>query len=134
MQETQVGSMGQENPLEKEMATHSSIFAWETPWIEEPGGLQFMGSQRVKHNLATKKKKKQILCVSTLVKGGHGASLVVQQLRICHVRQGTWVQSLLRKDPTCPRATKSPCATTTEPLLRAWEMQLLKPTRPGVCA
>ena len=57
MQETQVGSMGQENPLEKEMATHSSIFAWETPWLEEPGGLQFMGSQRVKHNLATKKKK-----------------------------------------------------------------------------
>ena len=41
---------GQEDSLEKEMATHSSIFAWKIPWIEEPGGLQSMGSQRVGHN------------------------------------------------------------------------------------
>ena len=40
--------------LEKEMTTHSSILAWKSPWTEEPGGLQFMGSQRVGHNLATK--------------------------------------------------------------------------------
>ena len=39
--------------LEKEMATHSSILAWKIPWIEEPGGLQSMGSKRVRHNLAT---------------------------------------------------------------------------------
>ena len=44
----------QEDPLEKEMATHSSIFAWETPWTEEAGGLQSMGLQRVGHDLATK--------------------------------------------------------------------------------
>ena len=44
-QEMQVQSLGQEDPLEKEMATHSSILAWEIPWTEEPGGLQFMGSQ-----------------------------------------------------------------------------------------
>ena len=43
MKETQVQSMGQENPLEKEMATHSSILAWRTPWTEEPGELQSMG-------------------------------------------------------------------------------------------
>ena len=43
VQETQVQSLGGEDPLEKEMATHSSILAWEIPWIEEPGGLQFMG-------------------------------------------------------------------------------------------
>ena len=43
--ETQVRSLGREYPLEKEMATHSSILAWEIPWIEEPGGLQPMGSQ-----------------------------------------------------------------------------------------
>ena len=54
MQEPQVPSLGQEDPLEKEMATHSSIFAWEIPWTEEPGGLQSMGSQRVGHNLVTK--------------------------------------------------------------------------------
>ena len=47
MQETRVQSLGWEDPLEKEMATHSSILAWKTPWTEEPGGLQSMGPQRV---------------------------------------------------------------------------------------
>ena len=50
MQETWVRSLGWEDPLEKEMATHSSILAWRIPWTEEPGGLQFTGSQRVGHN------------------------------------------------------------------------------------
>ena len=45
MQDTQVGSLDREDPLEKEMATHSSILAWRIPWKEEPGGLQSMGSQ-----------------------------------------------------------------------------------------
>ena len=48
--ETQVRSLGPEDPLEKEMETHSSILAWEIPWMEEPGGLQSMGSQRVGHD------------------------------------------------------------------------------------
>ena len=47
MQETWVRSSGREDPLEKEMATHSSTLAWRMPWMEEPGRLQFMGSQRV---------------------------------------------------------------------------------------
>ena len=50
MQETQVCSLGQENPLEKEMAAHSSVLAWRIPWTEEPGRPQSMGSQRVGHN------------------------------------------------------------------------------------
>ena len=54
MQDTQVQSLGQEDPLEKEMTTYSSILAWEIPWTEEPGGLQFLGLQRVRHDLATK--------------------------------------------------------------------------------
>ena len=54
MQETQVQSLGEEDPLEKEMAIHSSILAWRIPWIEEPGGLQSMGSPRVRHNLTAK--------------------------------------------------------------------------------
>ena len=49
-QEIWVGSLGSEDPLEKGMATHSSILAWRMPWIEEPGRLQSMGSQRVGHN------------------------------------------------------------------------------------
>ena len=48
-QEAHVGSLGQEDPLEKGMATHSSILAWRIPWTEEPGRLQSMGSQRVRH-------------------------------------------------------------------------------------
>ena len=50
MQETQVQSLGQEDPLEKEMATHSSTHAWKIPWMEKPGGLQTLGLQRVGHN------------------------------------------------------------------------------------
>ena len=50
MQETQVQSLGREDPLQMEMATHSSILAWRIPWTEEPGRLQSMGSQRVRHN------------------------------------------------------------------------------------
>ena len=57
MQETWVQSLGWENPLEKEVATHSSILAWETPWTEEPGELQSTRSQRVGHNLATKEQQ-----------------------------------------------------------------------------
>ena len=45
----QVQSLGEEDPLEEGMATHSSILAWRTPWTEEPGGPQSMGSQRVRH-------------------------------------------------------------------------------------
>ena len=49
-QEMWVWSLSQEDPMEKEMATHSSILSWEIPWTEEPGGLQSTGSQRVRHN------------------------------------------------------------------------------------
>ena len=54
IQETWVRSLGQEDPLEKGMATHSSILAWIIPWTEEPGVLQSHGVTRVGHNLATK--------------------------------------------------------------------------------
>ena len=50
MQETQVRSLGGKDLLEKRMKNHSSILAWRIPWLEEPGGLQFMGSQRVGHD------------------------------------------------------------------------------------
>ena len=50
MQETPVRFLGQEDPMEKEIATHYSILAWEIPWTEEPGGLHPMGSQRAQHD------------------------------------------------------------------------------------
>ena len=53
VQETRAWSLGWEGPLEKEMATHSSTLAWKIPWTEEPGRLQYMGSQRVGHDWAT---------------------------------------------------------------------------------
>ena len=49
-QETQVQSLGREDALEEEMATSSSVLAWETPWVQVPGGLQSMGLQRVRHD------------------------------------------------------------------------------------
>ena len=54
MQETWIGFLDPEDPLEKEMATHSSILDWEIPWIEESGGLQSTGLQKVGYDLATK--------------------------------------------------------------------------------
>ena len=56
MQETQVQSLGPEDPLEKGMATHCSILAWRIAWTEESGGLPSMGSHRVEHNIETKQK------------------------------------------------------------------------------
>ena len=55
MQEIQVQALSQEDPLEKGMATHSSILAWRIPWTEEPGGLWSMELQRVGHDLATER-------------------------------------------------------------------------------
>ena len=57
MQEMWVQSLYQDDPLEEEMANHSSIFAWENPWTEEAGGLQSMESQRVGHDLETKQQQ-----------------------------------------------------------------------------
>ena len=62
MQETQVQFLGRENPLEKEMATHSSILAWRIPWTEESGRLQSMGVARVGHNLGMRERECNTLC------------------------------------------------------------------------
>ena len=71
MQESLVRSLGQEDPLQKEMATHSSILAWRIPWTEEPGGLQPMGSQRVGHDWVTN--------TAFLIALGHGTLCFSQQ-------------------------------------------------------
>ena len=60
MRETWVRSLGQEDPLEKEMATHSSILAWRIPWTEEPGGLQSVGLQRIGHDGVTKQQQQNV--------------------------------------------------------------------------
>ena len=72
MWETRVHSVGWKGPLEKEMATHSSILAWEIPWTEETGGLQFMRSQRVGYDLATKQQKQYLTSRSMSVYRAEG--------------------------------------------------------------
>ena len=57
IQETRVQSLGQDDPLEKGVASHSSILAWRIPWAENSGGLQFMGSQTLRHDSATKQQQ-----------------------------------------------------------------------------
>ena len=89
MQEIQIRSLGGKDPLEKEMATHSSILAWKILWTEEPGGLQSMGSQRVRHYWACiKKKRKRVWNISQVLLQKRWwwlfwASLVVQLVKIC---------------------------------------------------
>ena len=67
MRETRVRSPGGEDPLEKEMATHSSILAWEIPWTEEPGGLQSLGCQKVRHELVTEERLQVNCSPKTLI-------------------------------------------------------------------
>ena len=69
-----VRSLGREDPLEEGMATHSSILAWEIPWTEEPGGLQSVGSQRVRHDRATE--QQQIRVNSWSMAGASSASFL----------------------------------------------------------
>ena len=72
MQESLVPSLGREDPLEKEIATHSSILAWKIPWMEEPGRLLSVGSQRVGHNWVTSphpKRHNQVKCMVWEIKG-----------------------------------------------------------------
>ena len=102
-------SLGQEDPLEKEMATHSSVLAWEIPWTEEPGGLQPMGSQRVRHNWLSKQQQWSI----TKCRGRPG--------RVFHsllsVVNSTWLQPLKHMGPPSGRGrwtVGSPRLNSTE--------------------
>ena len=84
MQETQVQCLGQEDPLEKEMATHSSILALRIPWTEEPGGPQPMGSQRVRHDWAT----------NTVSLQHQGAELAHEDTRVLNVSEALFAVSM----------------------------------------
>ena len=100
MWETRVWSLGGEDPLEKEIATHSSILAWRTPWTEEPGGLQSMGSRRVRHNWATNtqllygvfRSHKNILILTLVMVGVIILKTIVWYIYFCHTMQlvGSW--------------------------------------------
>ena len=91
MQKTQVQSLGQEDPLEKEMAIHSSILAWRIPWKEMPGRLQSMGSQRVRHYWVTfTSEKPGVLQVVRLQRDRNNLVIVHQQQPHCI---GYWAKS-----------------------------------------
>ena len=118
MLETWVWTMGGEDPLEKEMATHSSILAWRIPWTEEPAGLQSMGSQRVGHNWASILKSRDItlppkvhlvkalvfpvlmyVCESWIIKK---AKPIFLMLLNCGVGEDSWESLGLQGDPASP--------------------------------
>ena len=150
MRETWVQFLGREAPLEKEMATHSSILAWRIPWTEEPGRLQFMGSQDLPlsffsfwrtsildvawwgqhthththtHTMAAKKAKKPHLGT-----GAPEAPLVAQRLKKKNLpgNAETRVWCGFGKIPQAMEQLRL-CTTTPEPALRAQEPQLLSP-------
>ena len=93
MQETRVRSLGWEHPLENGMAIHSSILAWRIPWTEKSGGLQFMGSQRVRHNWATEQQQQYIH------RGFPGGASCKQPACQCRRLNETLVRSLGWEDP-----------------------------------
>ena len=88
VKKTRVWPLGQEDPLEEEMATNSSILVWRIPWTEEPGRLQFMGLQGVRHDWS------DLAHTST-----YWASLVAQMVKNSPTKQETWIQSLGWEDP-----------------------------------
>ena len=102
MQETWVQSLGQEDPLEKEMAAHSSILAWRIPWTEEPGRLQSMGLQS-RNDWATNVQGCTALRNASQVLfsfcGCCGASLTVQKVKNLPAMRETWLWSLGQVDP-----------------------------------
>ena len=75
MQETKVQSLGRKDPLEKEMATHSSILTWRMPWTEEPGGPHSMGWPRVRHDWETKQHHLLVYINIPYISGTHGLVL-----------------------------------------------------------
>ena len=97
MQETWVQSLGQEDPLEKEVATHSSTLAWKIPWTEEPRRLQSMGSQRVRVTKSQTRLNNFPSLTKSRVK--NGASLVAWMVKNPPAVQETHVPSLGQEDP-----------------------------------
>ena len=83
MQEMWVQSLGQEDLLEKEMATHCSILAWKIPWIEEPGRLQFLGSQTIGHDLVTKQQQYVIYDQTSYHWSYSSKKEEMKELRLC---------------------------------------------------
>ena len=94
MQKTQIRSLGQEDALKKEMATHSSILAWEIPTKEKPYVLQSMGSQRVGHELVT---EQQYLSTRTVIRDKEGNYILIQQEDITILNVNNSVLHILLK-------------------------------------
>ena len=115
MQETQIWFLSWENPLEKRMATHSSILVWRIPWTEEPGGLQSIGLQRVGHDWATDNHS-----LTQLVMGFPGGSMVKNRSAV----EETRVWSLGWEDPP-----EKEMATHSSVL--AWEIPWTEEEEPG---
>ena len=107
--EMQIGSLGREDPVEQEMATYSSILAWKIPWTEEPGGLQSMGLQRVRHDWVTKH-------THTHKQHTHTHTHTCRN-KIGVIKRDSWWRVLVRT--TCIAQAKSICKSFLESILPA---------------
>ena len=113
LQETWVQSLGLEDPLEKRVATHSSILAWRIPWTEEPGGLLHKGSQRVRHDWVTERQQQQhfvCVCVLSHVWLYETPWTVAHQapLSMEFSRQECWIESPFPSPGDLPNKTTGP--------------------------
>ena len=117
--ETWVQSLGQEDPLEKEVATHSSTLAWKIPWTEEPRRLQSMGSQRVRVTKSQTRLSNFPSLTKSRVK--NGASLVAWMVKNPPAIQETHVPSLGQEDPLEKgMAVHSQCSCLKNPMTVGW--------------
>ena len=105
MQETQVQFLRWEDPLQKEMATHSSVLAWRTPWTEEPGGLQSMGSQESD----TTKQQNQPLAEADL--GGNAIQIHEEQKEKIHHGDHYFARRSKSLTATTHRCVRAPCVS-----------------------
>ena len=96
MPEPQISSLDREDPLEEEMRIHSNILAWKISWTEEPGGLQFMGYQRVQHNWTT-----EHACIHANVVNGR-RNIVLLNCKVCHLTSPSTILSHLLNSSDTP--------------------------------
>ena len=128
MQETQVWSLGQEDPLEKEMAAHSSILAWEIPRTEEPGGLQSPGSQKSQNDWVTENAQVQWGVYRESVADGPSRSRSDHPALLPIMMSQLWAPCFW---PPLSASTQQLCSRRTVPRL-AWLPQPAHPAGPGV--
>ena len=117
MWETWVQSLGWENPLEKDMTTHSSILAWKIPWTEEPGKLQSIGAQTVRHNWVT---SLSLTMLKPLTVDHNKLWKILKEIFQNHIKE------TLKTRPPCLFSEKPVCGSRRNSLIQTWSNGLVQ--------